>query len=83
MAVETFLIRLREDASAVDARKVVAAVRNVGGRVEAVLKDGAVIIASLESGYSDALRSLPPVALVGGVVFRGREIRRARVRSTD
>lgn len=83
MAVETFLIRLREDASAVDVRKVVAAVRNVGGRLEAILKDGAVIIATLDSGYSNALRSLPLVTLVGGVVFKGREIRRAKVRTTD
>jgi hypothetical protein len=29
------------------------------------------------------LRSLPLVTLVGGVVFKGREIRRAKVRTTD
>ena len=80
MVVETYLIRLREDASDADKRNIIRAINGVGGRIESILNNGTVLIASLDNGFVDLLRGHPLVTLVGGVSFRGRKIRKTTLR---
>ena len=82
MVVETYLIRLRDGTSDSDKRKIIRAINRVGGRLESILKNDTVIIASLDSGFVDLFRGHPLVTLVGGVAFRGRKIRKTRLRKT-
>lgn len=83
MVVETYLIRLREDASDADKRSIIRAINGVGGRIESILKDDTVLIASLDNGFVDVLRGHLLVTLVGGVAFRGRKIRKTKLRRTQ
>ena len=76
MTVETFLIRLRDGASRRDIDRVINYLQVHGGRVEALLKDRSVVIGILDNSLAENLRSLPSVALVGGVNFKGRAIRK-------
>ena len=81
MAVETFLIRLRDGATRRDTDRVVNYVQVHGGRVEALLKGGSVVIGALDNSLVENVRSLPSVALVGGVNFKGRKIRKITKRA--
>jgi hypothetical protein len=74
MTVETFLIRLRDGATRKDTDRVVNYVQVHGGRVEALLKDRSVVVGVMERSLAENVRSLPSVALVGGVIFKGRKI---------
>jgi len=80
LVVETYLIRLREDASDADKRNIIRAINGVGGRIESILNNGTVLIASLDNGFVDLLRGHHLVTLVGGVSFRGRKIRKTTLR---
>lgn len=80
MVVETYLIRLREDASDADKRNIIKAINGFGGRIESILNNDTVLIASLDNGFVDLLRGHPLVTLVGGVSFRGRKIRKTTLR---
>ena len=81
MVVETFLIRLRAGATRRDTDRVIDYVRVHGGRVEALLKGGSVVIGVLDNSLAENVRSLPSVALVGGVNFKGRKIRKITKRT--
>ncbi len=83
MVVETYLIRLREDASDADKLSIIRAIDSVGGRIESILKNGTVLIASLDNGFVDVLRGHPLVTLVGGVSFRGRKIKKTTLHKTQ
>jgi hypothetical protein len=74
MTVETFLIRLRDGATRQDTDRVVNYVQAHGGQVEALLKDGSVVVGVMDRSLSENVKSLPTVALVGGVIFKGRKI---------
>ena len=76
MTVETFLIRLRDGATRRDTDRVINYLQVNGGRVEALLKNRSVVIGVLDNSLAENLRSLPSVALVGGVNFKGRTIRK-------
>jgi hypothetical protein len=78
MATETYLVRLREIVSRDEIKFVESKINGSGGNIEAILKNGIVLIISLESSRVDVIRSLPSVELVGGVVFKGRKLRRIR-----
>lgn len=76
MTAETFLIRLRDGATRNDADRVINYVQANGGRVEALLKDRSVVIGFMDRSLAEKVRSLSSVALVGGVIFKGRKIRK-------
>jgi cob(I)alamin adenosyltransferase len=78
MATETYLVRLRESVSKDDIKFLESMINRCGGNIEAILKNGIVLIISLESSYVDVIRNLSSVELVGGVVFKGRKLRRYR-----
>ena len=81
MVVETFLIRLRDGATRRDTDRVINYLQVHGGRVEALLKDRSVVIGVLDNSLAENVRSLPSVALVGGVNFKGRKIRKITKRT--
>ncbi len=81
MAVETFLIRLRNGATRRDTERVIDYVQAHGGRIEALLKDRSVVIGAMDNSLAENLRRLPSVALVGGVNFNGRKIRKITKRT--
>ena len=81
MAVETFLIRLRDGATRRDTDRVINYVQVHGGRVEALLKDRSMVIGVMDNSLAENLRSLPLVTLVGGVNFKGRKIRKITKRT--
>lgn len=74
MTVETFLIRLRDGATKHDTDRVVNYMQVNGGRVEALLKDRSVVVGVMDRSLAENVRSLPSVALVGGVIFKRRKI---------
>jgi len=78
MVTETYLVRLRENVSKDEIKSVELMINRCGGNIEAVIKNGIVLITSFESSYVDVIRSLPSVELVGGVVFKGRKLTRFR-----
>ena len=51
MVVETYLIRLKNDTSAADKQNIIRAIMNVGGRIESILNNDTVLIASLDNEF--------------------------------
>ena len=82
MVVETFLIHIKEDASEVDKRRIAWGVRNIGGRIEAALRNGTVLIATFDNHHIEHFRQHPLITLVGGVTFSGRKIRKTTIQNT-
>lgn len=82
MVVETYLIRLRDDTSDADKRNIIRAINGVGGRIESILKNDSVLIASLDNEFVNLFRGHPLVTLIGGVAFRGRKIRKTTFRKS-
>lgn len=76
MVVETYLIRLKNDTSAADKQNIIRAIMNVGGRIESILNNDTVLIASLDNEFVEIFRGHPLITLVGGVAFKGRKIRK-------
>ncbi len=74
MSVESHMIRISDNASQPQIQEVLKTVVGVGGRIEMVA--GRIIIASFDSAYAGAIKKKKGVALVGGVNFRGRKIRK-------
>jgi hypothetical protein len=82
LVVETYLIRLRDDISDADKRNIIRVINGVGGRIESILKNDSVLIASIDNEFVDLFRGHPLVTLIGGVAFRGRKIRKTTFRKS-
>lgn len=81
MAIESFLVVLREGASSQATDSVSAAISDAGGRIQLTAAQGRVIITTFEGSVADAIRKLPHVKLVGGVrIDARRAIRKIVVR---
>jgi|GEM_PF-1547197 hypothetical protein len=74
MSVESHIIRISDNASQPQIQEILKTVIGVGGRIEMVA--GKIIIASFDSAYAGVIKKKKGVALVGGVNFRGRKIRK-------
>ncbi|HII00599.1 TPA: hypothetical protein HA351_02735 [Methanosarcinaceae archaeon] len=74
MSVESHIIRISDNASQPQIQEILKTVLGVGGRIEMVA--GKIIIASFDSAYAGVIKKKKGVALVGGVNFRGRKIRK-------
>jgi len=72
MPIETHLIKVAENATAVQIQGILKVVLGTGGRIEMVA--GRTIIASLDSNYAELVKKTQGVALAGGISFRGRKI---------
>jgi hypothetical protein len=76
MALETFLVALKENASEQTTNRLVTMIRELGGRVEIVAGRGRTIIATFDHYFAEQIRRLPPVRLVGGVAIGKRKLPR-------
>ena len=74
MALENFLVVLKESVSPQDTDRVVSIIKNIGGRVETIIGQGKVIIATFDNSFADEMRRLSYVKVVGGVTIRRRNI---------
>lgn len=74
MSTETYLIKVAENATALQIQGILKVVLETGGRIEIVT--GRTIIASLDSSYSELVKKTNGVAIAGGINFRGRKIPR-------
>lgn len=74
MSTETYLIKVAENATALQIQGILKAVLETGGRIEIVTER--TIIASLDSNYSELVKKIKGVAFAGGINFRGRKIPR-------
>ncbi|MHC1755322.1 MAG: hypothetical protein AB9861_07815 [Methanosarcina sp.] len=72
MPIETYLIKVAENATALQVQGILKVVLESGGRIEMVA--GRTIIASLDSSSAELVRKTQGVALAGGINFRGRKI---------
>ncbi|MDD3247648.1 MAG: hypothetical protein PHF18_12470 [Methanosarcina sp.] len=72
MPIETHLIKVAENATALQVQRILKVVLGAGGRIEMVA--GRTIIASLDSNYAELVKKTPGVALAGGINLRGRKI---------
>ncbi|MCC4771273.1 hypothetical protein FXV91_14205 [Methanosarcina sp. DH2] len=72
MPIETYLIKVAENATALQVQGILKVVLGSGGRIEMVA--GRTIIASLDSSSAELVRKTQGVALAGGINFRGRKI---------
>ena len=82
MVVETFLIHIKKETSHEDKRRIAGSVRNIGGWIEAALRNGAVLIATFDNRHVEHFRRHPLITLVGGVAFSGRKIRKTTIQNT-
>lgn len=72
MPVETYLIKVAENATALQVQGILKVVLGTGGRIEMIA--GRTVIANIDSSYAGLVRQTPGVALAGGIDFRGRKI---------
>jgi hypothetical protein len=72
MPIETYLIKVAENATALQVQGILKVVLGTGGRIEMVA--GRTIIASLDSNSAELVRKTQGVALAGGINFRGRKV---------
>ncbi|MBN2488309.1 MAG: hypothetical protein JXA98_04715 [Methanosarcinaceae archaeon] len=74
MALETYLITLKNDINPNQAEQVLKTLVLIGGQVNMAVKRS--IIASFDSSHVDSIRRRPGVKLVGGVKFRKRTVKK-------
>ena len=79
MALESFLVVLKESVSPQARDRVVSTIKNLGGRVETVTGEGRAIIATFDNSFAERIRRLPYVKLVGGVTIQKRKLMRKQV----
>jgi hypothetical protein len=79
MALESFLVVLKENVSPQATDRVVSIIKNIGGRVEIIIGQGKVIIATFDNSFTDGIRKLSYVKLVGGATIRKRKIMRKQI----
>jgi len=80
MALESFLVVLKESVSPQATDKIVSIIKNLGGRVEIVTGEGrAIILATFDNSFAERIRRLPYVKLVGGVTIRKRKLMRKQI----
>ena len=79
MALERFLVVLKESVSPQATDEVVSIITNIGGKVEMVLREQKVIIATFDNSFTDRIRKATSVKLVGGVTIGKRQLTRERI----
>lgn len=81
MPIETYLVKVAENATALQVQGILKVVLGSGGRIEMVA--GRTIIASLDSSSAELVRKTQGVALAGGINFRGRRVPKVRKAISD
>ncbi len=73
MSVETFIVQLHDPLTTNKVEALTKAVVLRGGRIELVANKGAFVV-SIDHVFSDELRAMPIVKLIGGVGIRKRSV---------
>lgn len=81
MALETYLITLKDDITPGQAEQLLRTLALIGGEVNMAVKRS--IIASFDSSHADVIRKRPGVKLVGGVNFRKRIVRKRTLKGSS
>lgn len=76
MALESFLIALKESASPQATDRIVSIIKNLGGKVEIITGRRKTIIATFDNSFAERIRRLPYVKLLGGVTIGKRRLMR-------
>ena len=76
MALESFLITLKESARPQATDRIVSIIKNLGGKIEIITGKRKTIIATFDNSFADRIRRLPYVKLLGGVTIGKRGLTR-------
>lgn len=79
MALESFLVILKESVSPQDVDRIVSIIKNIGGKVEIITGKGKAIIATFDNSFAERVRRLSYVKLVGGVTIGKRRLVRKKI----
>lgn len=79
MALESFIVALKEDSSPQDTDRVVSIINNLNGKVGIITAQRKIIIATFDNSCADRIRKLPYVKLVGGVRIGKRKMTRKQI----
>ena len=74
MALENFLVVLKDGVSPQTIDRIVSIINNLSGKVEIITGQGKVIIATFDNSFVDRIKKLPYVKLVGGVTVGRRRV---------
>jgi hypothetical protein len=74
MALENFLVVLKDDISPQTSNRIVNIIYNLNGKVEIITGRGKVLIATFDNSFVDRIKKLPYVKLVGGVTIGRRRV---------
>lgn len=79
MALESFLVVLKESVSPQATDRVVSIIKNFGGKVEIIIGQGKTIIATFDNSFAERIKGLPYVKLVGGITIGKRKLIRKQI----
>ena len=79
MAIQPFLIKLHPTCGRGQIRTLVKQILAWQGQVLMTTDGGKALVAQVDESLRDTIAALPEVALIGGVQFQPRRIRRIRV----
>ena len=79
MALESFLVVLKETVSPQATDRIVSLINGLGGKVAVITGQRKVIIATFDNSCADRIRKIPYVKLVGGVRIGKRKITRKQI----
>ncbi len=79
MAIQPFLIRCHQGCGARKIKVLVDQIVDWGGQVLLVTEEGRALVIHIDDTLRDAIAARPEVALIGGVQFQPRRMRRIRV----
>ena len=74
MALENFLVILKDDVSPQNIDKVVTLINSLNGKVEIITGQRKAIIATFDNSFIDRIKKSPYVKLVGGVTVGRRRV---------
>ncbi len=79
MAVQPFLIKCHPHCGAVQVKTLLERIVAWGGQVLLLTEGGRAIVIHIDDALRDTIAARPEVALIGGIQFQPRRLRRIRV----
>jgi len=79
MALESFIVALKEDSSPQDTDRVVSIINNLNGKVGIITAQRKIIIATFDNSFAKRIRKLSCIKLVGGVTIGKRKLVRKQM----
>ncbi|MBL7209036.1 MAG: hypothetical protein ISS52_02955 [Dehalococcoidia bacterium] len=79
MALQNFLVILKEGFTPEATDRTISTIKTLGGNVDIITGQGKAIIATFDNCFAGEVRKLPCVKLVGGVTIRPEQLARKRI----